>query len=308
MRAPAFFLLIASVVSPLGCGSDDSSGQTKTDPGDRSFDAKPKTESKAEDAKQAEAAKPDLGADPFGAEQWDTDAAAPDTDADAAAEAEAGEPGAEAEPRPHPGPCKIRWSTGAIVRFDYDEDGSGKVRVDQDADGKADACGTFETSENEVIRVRIDEGCDHSIDVVLEPEHDANLNLATASYETTEDGKKTRRQVTLVTMTQFTGLDPGYALQAPRKKVKLRSKDKLVRSAEVRDPEEGPPMKVTFTYDAQGRVKRIKEDHELDGTTNRQFDYRYDDRGNVAGMRVLLGAGDEQQRGTARIDYSCHED
>lgn len=314
MRIPAssFFTscITASLLLSMACGDDSAKTEQASAEGKQAEGKSDEAEPPA--AKLDLPGPPDLGADPYGADAWeDTDGPEPAADegeADSAEQPEQAEGGAEleAETQPYPGPCKIRWSTGAIIRFEYAEDGSGKIRVDEDADGKADTCGRFERKDGKITHVGIDEGCDGKVDLQIDPEHDDKLNLATASYEATVDGKKTKRELTLVTMTQFTGVEPGYPLQAPRKKIELRSRGGLVRTAELRKPDEGPPMKVTFTYADDGRVRRITEDHQLDGTVDRRFDYRYDERGNVVGMRVILGTGENEQKGTARIDYACH--
>ncbi len=230
---------------------------------------------------------------------------APDT----AGEADSPEGGDEEIPvttTAYPGPCKITWSTGAKLTFEYSESG-GKVRTDIEGDGKVDTCGSFVFSDGRTSSVAIDESCDGSVETTIEPSYDDKSNVATASFTQLEGGKKVRRDVTLVEVAGFTGLTPGYPLYAKRKDASVYVRKGLARSAKVKKPWEGVEMKVSFGYDSKDRLLRIKEDHGADGSTDRRFDYRYDDMGNVIAMSVTLGSGDTVQKGRAKLDYRCHE-
>ncbi len=230
--------------------------------------------------------------------------------AEGAAETEDGDEGtAEVEPPPgpHPGPCTVRWSSeGPIVRFTWIE-GGGRVRVDQDNDGTSDVCGRFEVQDGRTTKVWIDEGCDRKTDIEIVPTYEEDLNLATAKYQVTTDGQKTTRDVTLVTMPSFTGLDPGYPLHAARADVRLKSSKGRVTSAQVDAPLEGPPTKVTFRYDKENRVTQVQEDLDVDGTIDRRFDYRYDADGNLSRMSYVILVDGKEKKATARIDYKCWE-
>jgi YD repeat-containing protein len=227
-----------------------------------------------------------------------------DTDADedppgTGAEAETGEAGPT---EPWPGPCAIRWSSGTQVRFAYDDDRSkGTVRIDLDGDGKSDVCGRFELADGRTTKVEVDEGCNRTFDLRIEPEYDAKANLATARYTTGGETKP----ITLVTMPSFGGLDPGYPLQAARKDVELKIAGGLVRSARVKAPHAGPPVRLTLSYDRNGRLTRLDEDQNEDGTIDRRFNYTYDALGNVTRITFRFGEGDDERKGNARLDYRC---
>jgi hypothetical protein len=198
---------------------------------------------------------------------------------------------------PFPGPCRITWSTGAVLRFKYADNG-GSVQVDEDGNKKADVCGTFETKDGKTTTMTIDEGCNKKDTFSITPKYDDKSNVATASAK---DG-----ELTLVTIPGYTGLTPGYPLYAERKAAGVKVSKGLVKSADVKEPWQGPPMKVTFTYDKEGRVTRIKEDHDRDRSTDRRFDYRYDKAGNVTRVNVQIGSGEAQQKGKATLNYACH--
>ena len=219
---------------------------------------------------------------------------------------EEGEPAAEEEggdeepeiADPFPGPCRITWSTGAVLRFKYTDNG-GTVRVDEDGDKKADICATFTLKDGKTTSMKIDEGCNKKDTFSITPKYDGKSNVATAS---TKEG-----ELTLVTIPGYAGLTPGYPLYADRKGAGVKVSKGKVKSADVKTPWQGPPMKVTFSYDKQGRVTRIKEDHDRDKSTDRRFDYRYDKAGNVTRVNVVIGTGEAQQKGRARLSYSCHK-
>jgi hypothetical protein len=245
-------------------------------------------------------------------EVWaDTDDAIPSDDADAPEsgadpvepEDDGGNDDPPREPTAFPGPCRVQWTTGAVLRFEYG-DGKGKVRIDEDGDGKAETCADFELAEGRTSRIRIDAGCNGKHETTIEPAYDDKLNVATAAVTEAEGAAS---EVTLVVLPGYVGLTPGYLLHAPRKAVKLTSRAGLVRTAKVASPTEGPPVSVTFTYTTEGRVRQIKEDLGADGSVDRQLDYRYDARGNVTRMTVTLFAGDASDKGTARLSYTCHD-
>lgn len=282
--------------------------------GDKDTPAKAEpTRSATSEQQEPEAPAPKLD---FGAEgETEADLNAPDdedwgdeTGGEDKPEAEAKDPTAESEQAPKAlpfvGPCKIRWSTGSVLRFKYTDDG-GTVRVDEDGDGKSDTCGAFTIVDGKTTKVEIDEGCDRKTDVTIEPKYDGKANVATARFTQQVDGKARKRDITLVTMAGFTGLTPGYAIYAKRKQAKVRVRDGLVRTIEVKSPWEGPPLKATFGYDSKGRIKRIKEDFDSDKTTDRRFDYRYDALGNITRMSVTLGFGESETKGRARLSYAC---
>lgn len=210
-----------------------------------------------------------------------------------------------APPEPYAGPCRIRWSSGTQVRFEYAEDGTGgRIRIDRDGDRKSDICGRFRLNEGKTTKVWIDDDCDGKTDLEIEPEYAEKANLATARYVpkgTPDKGKA----ITLITMPSFGGIDPGYPLRAARKDIDFKVRKGLVRSAHVKEPHDGPPTKVSLRYDDAGRVIRLEEDLEADGTVDRRFDYRYDDVGNVTRVTFRLGSGDDVQKGAARLDYRC---
>ena len=123
-------------------------------------------------------------------------------------------------------------------------------------------------------------------------------------------GVVTRWKYQLHALPAFTGIAPGYPLYAAREQVKLEQKDDRVTKATVTEPIEGPPVRVTFKYDAQGRATRIDEDHGADGKIDRRFDYRYDDVGNVTGMTLTEtdfsgGGKGKKRKKTAKLAYGC---
>jgi|GEM_PF-1984040 len=287
-------------LTALACGDEQASKPQ----------AKPQPEAKADP--KAEPA-PDATAKPDPTQEPDADTAAdggawesPDgktVDPEVAA-IDPDEPLPEEVPHAevaHPGPCKVTWSTGAKLTFAYEGEG-GTVKVDGDGNGKVDACGTFTIADGKTTKVEIDEGCDGSAENTIEPAYDGKANVATATF--TDGGKS--RDVTLIEVSGFTGLTPGYPIYAKRKDAKVYVRGGMARKATVKKPWQGPPMTITFGYNKAGQLERIKEDHDSDGTTDRRLDYRYDDQGNVIAMAVTLGNGDTVQKGRATLDYSCH--
>jgi hypothetical protein len=216
---------------------------------------------------------------------------------DTAVSTATGEPAAEK----YRGPCKITWSDGTILRFKYRESG-GSVYIDEDGDGKRDMCGRFSVADGKTKSVSIDVGCDRKSDVRIRPKYADDANLAQATYTTVEGEEQKKHRVTLVTMPSFAGLDPGYPLWARRKNIDLTIRDGLVRRARIEKTKgSAEAILVDFTYDDEGRIKRISEDRGDDDSVDSQFDYTYDERGNV--IRVRAKSKDEKR--TARIDYSC---
>jgi hypothetical protein len=209
----------------------------------------------------------------------------------------------------HPGPCSVSWSGAARLRFTWnDEATGGSVRIDGDRDGKSDVCATFTSADGRTTNVKVDDGCDKKFEGEFVPTYEEGTNLATAVYTDDKDGTKTKRDLTLVALPSFVGVAPGYPLWAAKADVKLKSKKGLVSSATVKTPTEGPPVAVTFTYDADGRISRVKEDFEADGSVDRQFDYKYDDAGNVTRVTLKMvpeGGGSLKTRSTASLDYKC---
>ena len=273
----------------LACGDETpppaADEPAKVDEVEKAEPPPPKLDVAAADETAAAPAEDEAG------DAWDTDAAA---EGDAPEEP----PAAAA----YPGPCKLTWSTGAALQFKYTETG-GTVRVDEDGDKKSDTCGAFTSADGKTTEMKIDEGCDKKNDLTISPTYDGEANVATATFKRGGDEKA----VTLVTIPGFTGLTPGYPLYAERSAAGVKVSKGLVRSADVKSPWEGPPMKVAFTYDKEGRVTRIKEDHDRNGSTDRRFDYRYDAVGNVTRVSVVIGSGEAEQKGTGRPSYTCHK-
>ncbi|MCA9708504.1 MAG: hypothetical protein KDK70_21825 [Myxococcales bacterium] len=248
------------------------------------------------------------GADPFANDDWAED----DTEAAATMGIEPGTgDSGEAPTVPlYDGPCFVRWSKGPILRFKYDADGGGgQLRIDGDNDGTVDVCARFWTKDRRTHKVSVDEACDKSVDAIITPTYEEGLNLATASYTDKRGEAEVEHEITLITLPAFTGIAPGYPLYAKRDDVKLEHKDGRVTKATVKTPVEGPPVKVSLTYDGEGRVTRIDEDHEADGKVDRRFDYRYDDVGNVVGMTLTETVQSDGKRKkskkTATLGYRC---
>jgi hypothetical protein len=284
----------------LACGDDSSP------PPAESAKEEPEVEAPVPKFDVGPAAAEATGADAEAGDEWVSDDAA-DAEEEGDEGEDAGEEAGTADAAtPHPGPCKLTWSTGAVLQFKYTETG-GTVRVDEDGDRKSETCGAFTSADGKTTEMKIDEGCDKKNDITISPTYDDKANVATATFSITEGGSKTDRDLTLVTIPGFTGLTPGYPLYAERDKARVKVSKGLVRSADVKAPWEGPPMKVSFTYDKEGRVTRIKEDHDRDGSTDRRFDYRYDTAGNVTRISVVIGSGAAEQKGTAKLSYSCHQ-
>jgi hypothetical protein len=290
---PPSALLLGIVLAP-GCGDDT---QQDTPP-----PAKVPPPSASASAGDTDAAPPAAKLDVGPEEIWaDTDDAIPD-EGDTEHPGDDGGEEPAAEPTAFPGPCTVKWSTGSVLRFTYDQ-GKGTVRVDEDGNGKVETCASFELDGEHTSKLQIDEGCNKKFETTIEPTYDGKTNVATATVKTGKD----ESEVTLVILPGYVGLTPGYLLQAPKSKVKLKSSKGRVRSASVAKPAEGPAMSVTFTYTKEGRVRAIKEDIGADGTVDRELGYRYDELGNATRLSVTLKNGDAEEKGTARLSYSCHQ-
>lgn len=297
MSTRALALAILGLAA-LACGDEPAATPAKKQaPADTKADT-PET--------PVEAPEPDVGTAKADGGEWES----PSGDTAAAVDPEVAaidpeEPLPEEVPHAEtafPGPCKVTWSTGAKLTFTYEGEG-GTVKVDADGNGKPDACGTFTTAEGKTTKVEIDEGCDGTVENTIEPTYDAKANVATASF--TDGGKS--RDVTLIEVAGFTGLTPGYPIYGKRKDAGVYIRGGLARKAVIKKPWQGPPMTVTFGYNKENQLERIKEDHDSDGSTDRRLDYRYDDQGNVIAMSVTLGSDDTVQKGRATLDYGCHE-
>lgn len=236
--------------------------------------------------------------DPFADDVWDDSA---DTDGAAAP------PVAPPEPGAWPGPCKITYKNGPTLRFKYTATG-GTVRIDANVEGVPDTCGKFDRKDGRTTKVSVDLGCDKKTDLRIEPTYDADVNVATAKVTASADNGG-NREITLITLGTFVGLEPGYPLNAARKDVKLDAKDGKVRKASIAGE---TPAKLDVSYDADGRIKTVKEDLGADGSVDRKFDYRFDKAGNVSRIDVAVtpaavegGPKPKATKQTAKLDYSC---
>lgn len=298
---------LASLLT-LGCGDDGKAPPQQTPP-----PTSPKTDlpPPAPAAGSTSGTGGTTVADPFETDGW----AEEDTDGVATVGIEAGETEGDSEGEPaappvYDGPCSVRWSKGPILRFRYDSDGGGgQLRIDGDNDGKNDVCARFWTKDDRTNKVTVDAGCDKSIDAIISPTYEEGLNLATATYTDKSGETEAKHEITLITLPAFTGIAPGYPLYAAKADVALETKDGRITKATVKEPVEGPKVRVTLDYDGDGRVKRIKEDHGIDGKIDRRYDYRYDEVGNVTGISLQEtdfseGKGIKSKK-TARLLYSC---
>ena len=142
-----------------------------------------------------------------------------------------------------------------------------------------------------------------------QPEYDESANLATATYTDQRSEPSKKQEITLITLPAFTGIAPGYPLYAAKDDIKLDIKDGLVRKATIKEPIEGPAVKVSLRYDDDGRVTRIDEDHGADGKVDRRFDYRYDEVGNVTGITLnetnFADGKKVKTKKTAKLGYKC---
>lgn len=296
--------LVLALVCVTACNGDDpSAGKTpakaeaKTDPEPAPAPDPVPVEPKPED--------------PFADDEWE--------DGEGAEAGESGEapPPAVAKPEgPWPGPCKITYKGGPVLRFKY-TDAGGTVRVDEDNDGTADTCGKFDRKDGHTTRVSIDLGCDKKTDLRIEPRRDAaaaaGVKLLAAKITATEDNGG-NRDVTLVDLGVFGGLEPGFVLSAPLADIESKkdAKGNLTKAAVKGDG----GAKLTIAYDKDGRVKSIDEDADGDGIVDRKFTYKFDAKGNVSKIDVTVttvtpaaGAGAKptttKAKQAATLDYSC---
>jgi hypothetical protein len=296
MRSSPFALVLLLASIP-GCGDD----------GEPAGDAAAKSivgETKIEPTVQPPAPAP-LPEDPFAEDEWEAPAA--DTETDAAAPTE---PPATVMPAvadgPWPGPCKLSYKGGPILRFKY-TDAGGTVRTDADGDGKVDVCSKFDRKEGHTTRISIDLDCNQKTDLRIEPVLEDGTNLATAKVTATE-ANGGNRQMTMIELGLFAGLEPGFPIAAPRANVDATVKDGRVTKAAVKG--EGGD-EVALSYDKDGRIKGLSEDTGGDGTIDRKFAYRYDAKGNVTRIDVSVttpgvgGAKGTTKKQTATVDYSC---
>lgn len=286
----ALALLLAA---PLACGgSDDSAqkapakaivGETKIEP-----TVTPPVEPKV------------VPEDPFADDTWEEPGA--DTDGgDAPAP-----PKPEVAAGPWPGPCKITYKGGPTLRFKYTDTG-GTVRTDADGDGNADVCSKFDRADGHTTKISIDLDCNKKTDLRLEPKLEAGTNLAVAKVTATEDNGG-NREMTMVELGLFAGLEPGFPLSAARKDVDATIKDGRVTKAAI-EGEGG--TKISLAYEKDGRIKGLDEDTDGDGTVDRKFTYKYDAKGNVTKIEVTVtesaaaGGKPTKKKQTATVDYSC---
>jgi hypothetical protein len=287
-RSLALALLLAA---PLGCGgSDDSAqkapakvagGETKIEP-----TVTPPVEPVA------------VPEDPFANDKWEEG----ETDGDDTAEPPKPEPTAG----PWPGPCKITYKGGPTLRFKYTDKG-GTVRTDADGDGNADVCSKFDRDGGHTTKISVDLDCNKKTDLRIEPKLEAGTNLALAKVTATEENGG-NREMTLVELGLFAGLEPGYALAAPRAEVDATIKDGRVTKAAIKGK---GGTRIALSYDKDGRIKGLDEDEGGDGTLERRFTYRYDAKGNVSKIEVTVtepgvdGGKATKKKQTATVDYSC---
>jgi hypothetical protein len=212
------------------------------------------------------------------------------------------EPTPAPEEGPFPGPCRITYKNGPTLRFKYTATG-GTVKIASNVEGAPDTCGKFERKDGHTTKVTVDLGCDKKSDLRIEPHYDPEVNVATAKI-TASDANGGNREITLVTLGAFTGLEPGFPIEAARKDVKLDVKDKRVQSASTDD------VKLSLVYDKDGRIKTLKEDAGADGTVDRKFDYKFDKLGNVTRIDVATtpivdGKPGKAVKMIAKLDYAC---
>lgn len=290
-RLAALLLLLA----PLACGG----GQDETPPPPAKADEPAASDTKIEAKAPVDDGK--APEDPFADDVWDE----PADEGDGGEQTPPTPPSAPAEPTgPFPGPCKVTWKGGPTVRMAYTEAG-GTVRVDDDADGKADVCGKFETKDGKTTKVSVDVDCDKKTDMRIEPSYDGASNLAGAKVTNAD---KSTEQITLVVLPGFVGIQPGYTIAAAREAVTTKLKDGRVIEARADDP----AVKLTIAYDKDGRAKSVSEDLAADGSVDRKFTYKYDPKGNVSRIDVTVqpAAGDDGKKPkaikqTAKLDYAC---
>lgn len=282
--------LLSSLVSLVGCGGDEPTEKAplKSAPSETKIEVTPPA---VDDQPKPE--------DPFADDVWDDEAGE--------SGGEVAPPPAPTEPGPWPGPCKITYKNGPTLRFKYTATG-GTVRIDANVEGVPDTCGKLDRKDGRTTKVSVDLGCDKKTDLRIEPKYETDINVATAKVTASaENGGN--REMTLVTLGTFVGLEPGYPLNAARKDVQLDVKAGKVAKASIAGD---APTKLDITYDDKGRIKTLKEDLGADGSVDRKFDYRFDKTGNVERIDVAVtpaavdgGPKPKTVKQTAKLDYSC---
>lgn len=310
LRRPLSLLGLATLSAALACGNDSAQD---TPP------AKTPPPTKADTPTPAPAAGSTSGGDSGTTAAMDpfaTDDGWAETEAVATVamgEDSGGSDDTGGEPAPTPlfdGPCYVRWNNGPVLRFRYTKDGgSGWLRIDGENDGKNDVCAKFWLKDKHTNKVTVDQGCDKSTDATISPKYEEGTNLATATYTDKSGDTEVKHDITLITLPAFTGVAPGYPLYAARDDIEFDIKDGLVHKATVKKTVEGPAVKVSLTYNDEGLVTRIDEDHKADGKRDRRYDYRYDEVGNVTGITLnetdySEGKGKKSKK-TAKLGYSC---
>jgi hypothetical protein len=292
-RRPSFLVcsLFACSLAPLACGGGGDDTKQAPPPAKQ-------PESKVEPVPEPKPIEPTLPEDPFANDKWDDDEDTTGGEAPAPVVA-------ETPTGPWPGPCKISYKGGPTLRFKYTEAG-GTVRVDGDNDGTADTCSKFERAGDHVTKVSIDLGCDKKTDLRIEPTFEAGSNLGKAKVTASEENGG-NREITLVGLGAFVGLEPGYPIAAKRADIDAQVVDGHVRKASTKGETSDDATALDITYDKDGRIKTIKEDLGKDGSVDRKFTYRFDAKGNLT--RIDLAATPpapaKASKQTATIDYSC---
>lgn len=282
-------LLISSVLL-AACGDSEGpadKGPLKSAPNETKIDVTPPPVAEEESGKLPE--------DPLADDVWEEEETGD----------EAGkppEPTPVHEEGPFPGPCKITYKNGPTLRFKYTDKG-GTVKIASNVEGAPDTCGKFERKDGHTTKVTIDLGCDKKSDLRIEPHYDPEVNVGSAKITASADNGG-NREITLVTLGAFVGLEPGFPIEASRKDVKLDVKDKRVQSASTDD------TKLSVVYDKDGRIKTVKEDAGADGTIDRKFDYKFDKLGNVTKIDVATtpivdGKPGKVVKMSAKLDYAC---
>ncbi|MFO0631608.1 MAG: hypothetical protein U0168_02020 [Nannocystaceae bacterium] len=303
-RRPVSRLLACSLLVALACG-DSTPQDAKTPPPVRSAG-----ETKVEPTPDAKAETP-LPEDPFADDRWEDDDATGGED-------DAPPPKPPASEGPWPGPCKVSYKGGPTLRFKHTDKG-GTVRIDQTGDGEADTCGKFERKDGHVTKISIDLDCDKKTDLRIEPKPQAGSNLVTAKVTANADNGG-NRELALVNLGVFAGLEPGYPIAAAPGEIETVVADGRVTKAQTKSKGEGATA-IELSYDKDGRIKTIKEDLGRDGTVDRKFSYKFDAKGNPTRIDVVTtipapaAEGGDKPAGakakpttkkqSATFDYAC---
>jgi hypothetical protein len=296
--------LVLALVSLTGCNGDEAPA------GKAPAKVEAKKDPEPAPAPDPEPSKP-APEDPFADDKWE------DSEGEESGESGEAPPVAVAVPEgPFPGPCKITYKGGPVLRFKY-TDAGGTVRVDEDNDGTADTCGKFDRKDGHTTRVSIDLGCDKKTDMRIEPGRDAaaaaGVKLVPAKITATEDNGG-NRDVTLVDLGAFAGLEPGFVLSAPLADIESKKdgKGNLTKASVKGDG----GAKLSIAYDKDGRVKSLDEDADGDGIVDRKFTYKLDGKGNVTKIDVAITtvtapatasakATTTKSKQSATLDYRC---